>query len=82
MACDPGAPRTYRVALASTGASFKVARGERILAAARRAGIWLPFECGWGSCGTCKVALVDGQVRRCYPVHPPSTPAMHADAGC
>ena len=51
----------HRVAL-PTGESFLVADGERILAAARRAGVWLPFECGWGSCGTCKATLVEGEV--------------------
>jgi toluene monooxygenase electron transfer component len=74
VASDPAAPRTYRVALASTSATFEVADGERILAAARRAGIWLPFECGWGSCGTCKVTLVDGQVRVLFPGAPAIDP--------
>jgi len=49
------------VTVAGTGQSFEVAPGERILAAARRAGVWFPFECGWGSCGTCKVSVVEGQ---------------------
>jgi toluene monooxygenase electron transfer component len=55
--------RAHRVTLAGTDTTFEVAEGERILAAARRAGLWLPFECGWGSCATCKVGLVAGQVR-------------------
>ncbi|MCQ4079118.1 2Fe-2S iron-sulfur cluster binding domain-containing protein [Streptomyces sp. RB6PN25] len=53
--------RTYRVTLANTGETFEVGEGDRILAAARRAGVWLPFECGWGSCGTCKVTVVEGE---------------------
>ena len=53
---------TYRVTVAPGGQVFDVRHGERILAAARRAGIWLPFECGWGSCGTCKATLVEGDV--------------------
>lgn len=53
-----------------TEASFPVLEGERILAAARRAGIWLPFECGWGSCGTCKVTLVEGEVAGLLPDAP------------
>jgi toluene monooxygenase electron transfer component len=36
--------------------------GERILGAARRAGVWLPYECGWGSCTSCKATLVEGTV--------------------
>jgi ferredoxin-NADP reductase/ferredoxin len=54
--------RTYKVTVAPGGQVFEVGQGERILAAARRAGVWLPFECGWGSCGTCKVILVEGDV--------------------
>lgn len=53
---------THRVTVMPGGQVFDVRHGERILAAARRAGIWLPFECGWGSCGTCKATLVDGEV--------------------
>ncbi|GAA0667573.1 phenol 2-monooxygenase domain-containing protein [Streptomyces thermocarboxydovorans] len=61
-ASEPTAVRTHRVTLENTGDTFEVCEGDRILAAARRAGIWLPFECGWGSCGTCKVTVVDGEV--------------------
>ena len=52
----------YRVKIAPDGPSFPVPDGQRILTAGRRAGVWLPFECGWGSCATCKVTLVDGDV--------------------
>lgn len=48
--------------MVDTEHTFRVEPGERLLSAARRAGVWLPFECGWGSCGTCKVSLVDGEV--------------------
>ncbi|MBE3596928.1 MAG: 2Fe-2S iron-sulfur cluster binding domain-containing protein [Hydrogenibacillus sp.] len=43
--------------------SFTVEDGETILGAARRNGIYLPFECGWGSCGTCKATLISGEIR-------------------
>ncbi|WP_218917964.1 2Fe-2S iron-sulfur cluster binding domain-containing protein [Kyrpidia tusciae] len=56
--------------LKPSGHSFTVKGGETILAAARRAGIWLPFECGWGSCGTCKATLAEGQVRCLFPEAP------------
>jgi NAD(P)H-flavin reductase/ferredoxin len=52
----------HRVTVVPAGTSFEVRDGERVLAAARRHGVWLPFECGWGSCGTCKVALLEGEV--------------------
>jgi toluene monooxygenase electron transfer component len=55
--------RIHRVTLAGTATTFDAAAGERILTAARRAGVWLPFECGWGSCATCKVTLLEGEVR-------------------
>ncbi len=55
--------RTHRVTVAGTGESFDLVEGDRILAAARRAGIWFPFECGWGGCSVCKATLVDGQTR-------------------
>ncbi|WP_396932085.1 2Fe-2S iron-sulfur cluster-binding protein [Mycolicibacterium sp.] len=65
------APRAaFQVQVAGTDLRFGVAPGERILAAGRRAGVWLPFECGWGSCGTCKVTLVDGEVDSLYPDAP------------
>ncbi|GAB2985055.1 2Fe-2S iron-sulfur cluster binding domain-containing protein [Amycolatopsis acidiphila] len=70
---DPGAG-AFSVRLAGTDLRFTVGPGERILAAARRAGIWLPFECGWGSCGTCKATLVEGEVELLYPDAPAVEP--------
>ena len=51
-----------RVTLEPSGIEFDQAPGQRLLEAARAAGVWLPFECGWGSCGTCKATLVTGDV--------------------
>lgn len=65
---------THRVAVVPDGPSFVVAEGERILDAARRAGVWLPFECGWGSCSTCKVTLVEGEVELLFPEAPAVNP--------
>ena len=48
--------------------------GEPILSAARRAGLWLPFECGWGSCGTCRATLLQGQVTYLFPDAPARRP--------
>lgn len=62
--------RSYSVTVAGTERWFRVHEGERILGAARRAGVWLPFECGWGSCGTCKVAVVEGEVESLFPDAP------------
>jgi Na+-transporting NADH:ubiquinone oxidoreductase subunit NqrF len=63
----------YRVRVAPGGEEFEVAPGERLLTAARRAGVWLPFECGWGSCGTCKVTVVEGETSSLFA----QAPAVH-----
>jgi len=41
--------------------SFECAAGEKILHAALRSGIELPYECATGTCGTCKATLVSGR---------------------
>jgi len=41
---------------------FDCAEGEKVLHAGLRAGIGLPFECGSGTCGTCKAELGDGEL--------------------
>lgn len=63
----------FRVTLEGTENSFPVRRGDDILGAARRAGYWLPFECGWGSCGRCKATVVEGHVASLFPEAPAST---------
>lgn len=52
----------FRVTLEGSDEAFLVAPGESVLDAARRSGHWLPFECGWGSCGRCRATLVDGDL--------------------
>jgi toluene monooxygenase electron transfer component len=51
-----------KVTLEPSGVTFLQAPGQRLLEAAREANVWLPFECGWGSCGTCKAALISGDI--------------------
>lgn len=41
---------------------FESERGARILYAGLAAGIHLPYECGSGTCGTCKARLVSGAI--------------------
>lgn len=60
----------HTVTLDGSGICFPAAAGERILGAARRAGVWLPYECGWGSCSSCKATLVDGSVDQLFPGAP------------
>ena len=40
-----------------------VEAGDTILASLLRAGVPFPFSCQAGSCGTCKCALVSGEIR-------------------
>ena len=42
--------------------AFECEPGEKILHAGLRSGIALPYECGTGTCGTCKAKLVGGDV--------------------
>ena len=69
---DAGAEagRVHTVSLAQNEQSFTAREGERLLGAARRSGTWLPFECGWGSCGTCKATLVEGTTELLFPGAP------------
>src|SRR6267142_1455386 len=43
---------------------------ERLLHAGLRQGIALPYECGTGTCGTCKAKLISGKVRDSWPSAP------------
>ena len=61
---------SHTVTLEPSGDTFAVAPGQRLLDAAREAGFWLPFECGWGSCGTCKATLVSGEIESLFPEAP------------
>jgi toluene monooxygenase electron transfer component len=60
----------FRVTLDGSDQSFTVGPGESILNAARRSGLWLPFECGWGSCGRCRATLVEGELESLFPEAP------------
>jgi toluene monooxygenase electron transfer component len=52
------------------GYDFDALPGERVLYAGLRAAIDLPYECGTGTCGTCKAKLVSGRVRERWPGAP------------
>lgn len=63
---------THVVRIDGTDDVFEVHVGEPLLGAARRAGVWLPFECGWGGCGTCKATVVSGETELLY-----AAPSVH-----
>jgi len=53
---------TYEVTIEPTEEVIQVEEGQTILDAALRQGVWLPFACGHGTCGTCKCTVTDGDV--------------------
>jgi toluene monooxygenase electron transfer component len=54
----------------SGAAEFECEPGEKILHAGLRSGVELSYECGTGTCGTCKARLVDGRVDDGWPEAP------------
>ena len=49
---------------------FEAGGTEKVLFAGLREGVDLPYECGTGTCGTCKAKLIDGRVDDCWPEAP------------
>jgi toluene monooxygenase electron transfer component len=49
---------------------FEAAPGERLLYAGLAHGIHLPYECGTGTCGTCRARLTAGEVDDLWPDAP------------
>jgi phenol/toluene 2-monooxygenase (NADH) P5/A5 len=52
----------YRLTIEPVGETIEVEEGQSMLDAALRAGIWLPYACNHGLCGTCKVAVTEGEI--------------------
>lgn len=59
----------YTIKLEPGGRIFSARQGERLLSAALRQGIHLPYGCRTGSCGTCRAHLLAGDIA--YPDGPP-----------
>ena len=53
----------YRVKVHPTGQSFEVQSKETLLDAGLRAGLNVPYNCGTGTCGGCRMRVVFGDVR-------------------
>jgi toluene monooxygenase electron transfer component len=49
---------------------FEAIAGEKILYAGLRSQIGLPYECGTGTCGTCRAKLVEGEIDDAWPGAP------------
>ena len=52
------------------GAEFHCDADDTLLRAGLRSGLGFPYECNAGSCGTCKVELVEGQITSLRPDAP------------
>ncbi len=50
----------FELRVEPTGDIVEVEEGQTILDACLRQGVWLPFACGHGTCGTCKVQVLEG----------------------
>ena len=53
---------SFQATIEPLGESIEVEEGQKLLDAALRAGIWLPYACNHGVCGTCKVDVLKGEV--------------------
>lgn len=52
----------FEVVFRRSGTGARVASGESIVAAAERAGVFIPTSCGLGVCGSCECPVTDGFV--------------------
>jgi phenol/toluene 2-monooxygenase (NADH) P5/A5 len=52
----------YQLTIEPLGVTVDVKEGQTMLDACLRAGVWLPHACGHGLCGTCKVAMLEGEI--------------------
>ena len=52
------------------GPDYRCDTQDTLLRAALRAGLGMPYECNAGSCGTCKVELVEGEITSLRPDAP------------
>lgn len=69
----------YRIHLLQPAAAFEASEGESLLDAADRAGVHLPHDCRFGTCGTCRVRLASGTVG--YREFPAGLSPEEAEAG-
>jgi len=65
-----GSPVKMLVSARNAVHVFGCEPGEPILRAGLRSGVALPYECGTGTCGTCKARLVEGAVDSDWPDAP------------
>jgi len=61
-ALDPAREHGFEVQLKDSGLSVAVAADQTLLQALQAAGVDVPCDCGEGLCGTCEVAVLDGDI--------------------
>jgi phenol/toluene 2-monooxygenase (NADH) P5/A5 len=54
---------SYELTIEPLGETIEVEEDQSILDACLRAGIWLPYACNHGLCGTCKIEVVEGEIQ-------------------
>jgi cytochrome P450/ferredoxin-NADP reductase len=59
---DPAKEHAFDVVLKDSGMRISVASNQTLLQALQSAGVDVPSDCAEGLCGTCEVALLDGEV--------------------
>lgn len=59
---DSAEQKLFTVRLARSGKTFCVKPAEKLLAAAKNAGVAVPSSCSQGICGTCKTLVLEGTV--------------------
>jgi toluene monooxygenase electron transfer component len=73
------------IRLKDTDVAFECSPSDTLTRAGLRAGIALPYECNTGSCGTCKMELVSGEIESLRPDAPALADrdrAKHRVLGC
>ena len=58
------------IKIADSDVAFACSADDTITRAALRAGLGMPYECNVGSCGTCKIELLDGEIESAWPAAP------------
>ena len=58
------------IKIVDSNIEFSCGAEDTISRAALRAGLGMPYECNVGSCGTCKVELIDGAIDSAWPTAP------------
>lgn len=53
---------SYQVDIEGSAGGFRASAREPLLRSALRAGVGFPYECGVGSCGSCRFELLDGEL--------------------